>query len=182
MNAGQGPIRHLVNVRKLPRKGRDEAYEADAEARERIARHLGVPLVHRFRGDAEVVPWRGEGVRVTGRISADMAQECVVTTDLVDTRVDEAFDALFVPEGSSLAPRNEKDAQLMVDPEGDDPPEAFAGDMLDLGAVWMEFLALAVDPFPRKPGAELEHGREDDRISPFAALAGLAANTNDRDR
>ena len=175
------PISHRVNVRKLPRKGRDEAFEADAEARERIARHLDVLAVHGFEADAEIVPWRGEGVRVSGRVTADLTQTCVVTADPIETHVDEPFDALFVPEGSPLAPRMEGDAQLVVDAEGDDPPETFAGDVLDLGAVWIEFLTLAVDPFPRTPGAELEQPVSDEEPSPFAALAALAANANARD-
>lgn len=174
-----GPIRHVVNVRTLPRKGRDEAFEADAEARERLARHLDVRGVDAFAAEAEVMPWRSDGVRIAGRLRATLQQDCVVTLDPLSVEVDEPFEALFVPEGSPLAPRREGDAQLLVDAEGDDPPETFEGDTLDLGAVWTEFLTLAVDPYPRKEGAGIEAGEGEEKPSPFAALAALKpANSN----
>lgn len=167
------PIRHVVNVRNMPRRGRDEAFEADGEARERIARHLDVRAVDAFSAQAEVTRWRGDGVRVRGRVRAQLQQDCVVTLEPMVSEVDEPFDALFVPETSPLAPQREGDAQLVVDAEGEDPPETFAGDTLDLGEVWMEFLALAVDPFPRLPDAELHAQRDEADPSPFAALAAL---------
>ena len=175
------PIRHPVNVRTLPNKGRVETFEADADARRSIAAFLDVDDVEEFTADAEVTRWRSDGVRVAGRLRARLQQTCVVTLEPLSVDVDEAFEALFVPEDSPLASRDDGVVQMMVDAEGEDPPETFAGDTLDLGAVWMEFLALAVDPFPRKPGAAFEAETDEAEPSPFAALAvlkGKAANSN----
>ena len=54
------------------------------------------------------------------------------------------------------------------------PPPATLAD-IDLGALASEFLALALDPYPRKPGVEFEAPAVDDADeSPFDALAELA--------
>jgi hypothetical protein len=46
--------------------------------------------------------------------------------------------------------------------------------MLDLGEAAAEQLALALDPYPRKPDARLLGAAEDPPGFPFAALAPLA--------
>jgi hypothetical protein len=58
-----------------------------------------------------------------------------------------------------------------VDSE-EEGPEIHTGDHFDLGEFLVQQLSLAMDPFPRKPGAESlveTYGRGAD-ISPFAAL------------
>ena len=46
---------------------------------------------------------------------------------------------------------------------------------IDLGGLAGEFLALGLDPYPRKPDASFDLGEpEPERDSPFAALSGLA--------
>ena len=45
--------------------------------------------------------------------------------------------------------------------------------MIDLGAVALEFLVLACDPYPRKPGvhfSDVSIGEKEQDPSPFAAL------------
>lgn len=42
---------------------------------------------------------------------------------------------------------------------GGDAPETFSGDFIDVGALAEEFFGLAIDPYPRKPGAELSSGK-----------------------
>jgi uncharacterized metal-binding protein YceD (DUF177 family) len=61
--------------------------------------------------------------------------------------------------------------------ETDDPPDPIIAGRIDLGALVTEFLALSLDPYPRKPGVEFEDAptAPDDRLeeSPFAKLAAL---------
>ena len=62
-----------------------------------------------------------------------------------------------------------------VDIAADDPPDPLVNGAVDLAAVVAEFLALAVDPYPRKPGAvfspPVEPGGQGS--SPFAELEKL---------
>jgi uncharacterized metal-binding protein YceD (DUF177 family) len=62
---------------------------------------------------------------------------------------------------------------MAVDPEADDPPDVLEDDVIDVAAYLVEHLALEIDPFPRKPGAEFEPPPEERPTSPFAVLQGL---------
>jgi uncharacterized metal-binding protein YceD (DUF177 family) len=64
----------------------------------------------------------------------------------------------------------------------EDPPEVAVGGRIDLGEIAVVHLALALDPYPRAPGAafdakawgvEPEKDEKPTTVSPFAALAKL---------
>ena len=99
-------------------------------------------------------------VEAEGVLRAQVTETCVVSLDPFSHDVQEAFTVHFVPSGA----------------EDDDPdPEAVdqipcAGGAADLGEAAVEQLALALDPFPRKPGAALPDEASEDTPSPFAAL------------
>ena len=128
--------------------------------------------------DVEVSRWKRDGVRIKGHVRADIVQTCVVTLDPVESRIDRSFEALFVPENSKLTRRETiENGEMMVDPEGPDAPETFAGDTIDVGPVCEEFIVLAIDPYPRKEGAIFETETDynpvpEDRSSPFSELEG----------
>ncbi|TPW31900.1 YceD family protein [Pararhizobium mangrovi] len=150
------------------------ASEAD---RARLADEWGVLGVERLDAELTVRRWRRDGIRVEGRVTGDLMQECVVTLDPVKTRLDETIEALFVPQGS----RNAGDApgsegEIVVDPEAPDPPETFSGDALDLADVAREFAALGIDPYPHVEDVAFTDHVEDEageEESPFAALRQL---------
>jgi uncharacterized metal-binding protein YceD (DUF177 family) len=121
----------------------------------------------------EVIPVSG-GLSVEGHVVADVVQTCVVSLVPVDEHIDETFSVRFVDDPARL---NKPDTEVVVDANMDDPPELLIGPTLDLGALAEEYFALAINPYPRAPGAELPPeaddagGRSD---SPFALLASLA--------
>ena len=45
--------------------------------------------------------------------------------------------------------------------EAEEPPDAIVDGKIDLGALAAEFLALGLDPYPRKPGASFESSELD---------------------
>jgi hypothetical protein len=92
-------------------------------------------------------------VKVVGSVRAVVEQPCVVTLDPVRQTIEEPVHALFVPEGSKLARFDQGgDGEVIVDPDGPDLPETFAGDTIDVGAAAAEFAAMAIDHYPRKDG------------------------------
>ena len=99
-------------------------------------------------------------VEAEGVLRARVTETCVVSLDPFSHDVEETFTVHFVPPGA----------------EDDNPdPEAvdqipYAGGAADLGEAAVEQLALALDPFPRKPGATLPDEATEDTSSPFAAL------------
>ena len=68
-------------------------------------------------------------------------------------------------------------------PRWTDPPEPIENGMIDLGRLATDVLYLAIDPYPRKPGAvfEPEVTAADPEDHPFAALKGAAARCRGND-
>ena len=91
---------------------------------------------------------------------------------------DEPILIRYVSADDAAAPKPARPgAEIQVDPDAD-PPDVLSGRMIDLASVALEHMALAIDPYPRAPGAELppgsEESQEEGRESPFSVLAKLA--------
>lgn len=170
-------ISFRVNVLRLPRKGMPVRIEADAAQCAALAAAHDLAQVRALQAELTVVAWKRDGVRVTGRVTADIVQNCVVTLDPIEARIDEPLDGVFVPEGSRLSRPERYDAgELVLDAEGSDLPELFTGDEIDVGQFVEEHFALAIDPYPRRGGVELPAAGQDDdqRRGPlFDKLRGL---------
>jgi uncharacterized metal-binding protein YceD (DUF177 family) len=161
--AAPSPVSFRVHVSRLPKKGMEVVIEADEAQREALARLHGLEAVERFTAPHGITAWKRGGVRVTGRIGADIVQQCVVTLDPVPARVDEEVAATFLPEGSRLArPTFSAEGEILLDAEGEDGPETFSGDTIDVGQLAEEFFALGIDPYPRKAGVAIAAPAEDD--------------------
>lgn len=155
----ESAIAFPVHVARLPKSGMRVTIEADAGQRAALAAAHDLLAVERFVARLEVTAWKKGGVRVAGRVEAGVVQECVVTLEPVSATVDEAVAATFLPEGSRLAvPVYSAEGEILLDPEGDDSPELFAGDTVNVGKLAEEFFALGIDPYPRKQGVSLDTG------------------------
>jgi uncharacterized metal-binding protein YceD (DUF177 family) len=170
------PISHPVSVARLPQRGMPVKLAATESECEALAREHGLIEVKSFTADLMVAKWRRDGVKVTGTVTAEIVQACSITLEPLDVRVENQVEAVYVPEHSKLA-RVQADAngEIVLDPDGPDAPETFAGDHLDVGQVAEEFFGLGIDPYPRKPGAELppvlDSDKEPAKVSAFAKLA-----------
>ncbi|MCT4656761.1 MAG: DUF177 domain-containing protein [Cohaesibacter sp.] len=180
--ASRKPVLSLpVQVLRLKSLGETVKGQADEAMLEMLAERLNILKVHSFEVDSRVFKWKKNGVRIEGRVSGDVEQACVVTLKPVAEKVDETFEVILVPQGSPFARRANDEAtggELIVDPEGEDPPEEFTGDEIDVGSYAEEFFALGLNDYPRHDGAEFsghveDDGSEDESENPFAALAGL---------
>ncbi|WP_117194109.1 YceD family protein [Rhizobium terrae] len=173
----QPPFSYPVKVGHVSANAVTVRLEADPREREGLAKLWRVVSVGSLKAELQIARWKKDGVRLKGRVEADIVQSCVVTLEPVESRIDEEFEQIFVPEGSKLARVIANDtAEMVLDPEGPDLPETFSGDTIDAGAVVAEFAALAIDPYPRKPGVEFADHLEGDadeksgRPNPFAVL------------
>jgi uncharacterized metal-binding protein YceD (DUF177 family) len=134
-----------------------------------LARRYAILRVASVTAEVSLRPAEGGRTRLTGRLVAEVTQPCVVSLEPVDQRVDVPLDLVILPEGE--APTDD-------DPESPDEIES-AEDRIDLGEVLAEQLALALDPYPRAPGATLPAEVTEPeapapaptRLNPFAALA-----------
>ena len=160
-----------VAVHDVPETGRSIALVADERTRAAIAKLAGLRSLPRLEAHFEVARHGRDGLRVTGRVAATVGQTCVVTLEPIETDLVEEIDLVFAPPT----------APVIVDEEGAkvevtsvDAPEPLIGGTVDLGAIATEFLILAIDPYPRKPGAVFEQQAvEGQPDRPFAALEAL---------
>jgi hypothetical protein len=175
-----GALSFPVNVKRLPQKGLNIKIEADGRERDALRDFHGLEEVKSFKADLQIVPWKKDGIRVRGRVGADIVQSCVVTLEPVDAEIDAEIDSLFVPQDSRLArlPLDDN-GELVISADGPDIPETFSGDILDAGAIAEEFFELAIDPYPRKvetaSAAPVDMtvgtGETDEKpVNPFASL------------
>jgi len=173
------PLSHPLRVEDIKLRGSHVVVRAQAAELPAIAAHLGLSSVEAL--EARYVATRsGDKVKLEGTIFAMLHQTCIVSLDPfpVDLEVPVRLD--FAPEEESriAARRAEADEHGKIDVEvqlnEDDPPEPIVDGLIDLGTVTLEFLALGLDPYPRKPGVSFESGPADAGVeSPFAALAKL---------
>ncbi len=143
-------------VSRLPQKGMPVVIDANERQREALAEAHGLVSVERFHAELHVAPWKRNGVSVSGRVQADITQQCVVTLEPMAAAIDEEIDSVFLPADSKLGRHGfEGGGEIHLDAEGPDSPETFIGDSIDVGALAEEFFGLAIDPYPRNPGAAL---------------------------
>jgi hypothetical protein len=145
---------------------------AGPEERAAVARALDLVDLTCLQANLVVRPWL-DGLEIEGRVDARATRICGVSLDPFEVDIDEPLRIRVLPPGSPNAPRADSH-EITVDLDAEDPPDEADGDVVDLGAYVVETLALALDPFPRKPGAVFEAPEEKPSISPFAALARLS--------
>lgn len=158
----------------VDRLGHDERtydIEANPSEREALTRRMGVLALDKLSATVILRRKAGNLVRVRGRLQADVVQACVVSLEPVPAHLEEEFELVYAPE-------DQRDpAEVVVDMDVEDPPEVIVDGVIDIGEATAEHLALALDPFPRAPGAQFEGGEEEPesppKANPFASLAGL---------
>ncbi len=151
----KSPVSFIARVARLPKKGMPIVIDANEAQRQRLAAVHGLESVERFVAEMLVAPWKRNGVRVDGRVEADVTQACVVTLEPLAAHIDEPVSAIFLPEDSRLGREGfGEGGEIVLSVDGPDSPETFDGESIDVGALAEEFFGLAIDPYPRKPGAE----------------------------
>jgi uncharacterized metal-binding protein YceD (DUF177 family) len=167
-------FRRLIAVAKVGESGLVQKVAAGANDFSRIASYLDLARIDALSAEMTLTRWRAKGIRVSGKLKAVVTQTCVVTLDPLPARIEAEFERRFLP-AETPAKGHADQRDVIVDPEGEDPPEPLDRD-IDLGELLIEELALSLDPYPRKPDVEFRAGEEpasEPRKNPFAALAKL---------
>jgi hypothetical protein len=160
-----------LDVTRVPPQGSLEKISAEPSERADLALRFGLPALHGLEAELEASRWRGDGLKIKGRFTADLDQICVVSLDVFRSLLSEEFESYFLPTGASdSAAIEESDA------------EPFANGIIDMGEVVAEAVALALGPYPRKPGVSFADVIEGDDTAgtandpgghPFAGLERL---------
>ncbi|TRD18943.1 YceD family protein [Palleronia caenipelagi] len=120
----------------------------DSDARGAIAEELGLTSLRKLRFEGALRPSGGRDWVLDGQIGATVVQPCSVTLAPVTTRIDEPVTRRYLANWQAQDLPLEQEMPEEVE---DEPMPA----VLDLEAVMIEALSLAVPAFPRAEGVEL---------------------------
>jgi uncharacterized metal-binding protein YceD (DUF177 family) len=112
------------------------------------------------------------GIVAHGHVRGAVVQACVVTDDPIPVTIDEPVALRFVVDDVA------GDGEIELDEDALDTM-LYDGAALDLGEAAAETMALALDPYPRGPGAAAALRAagviSEDEVTPLNAFAGLKA-------
>ena len=154
-------LTRLVPLARIRSDGLAVTVQASPAELAALAGRLAIPAVLELTCSFALRPAPGCVIEATGLLRARVVRTCVISIEDFEARVEEVFSLHFVPAGTETDD---------PDPESvDESP--YDGDVLDLGEAAAEQLALALDPYPRAPGAELPEQQDSEAAAhPFAAL------------
>jgi uncharacterized metal-binding protein YceD (DUF177 family) len=159
-----------VKVDTIGVEPRHMAIEAEPEERAALARRFGLVAIDRLAAEADVAR-KGAAVIASGRVTAAVTQSCVASGEPVEAAIDEPFEVEFRPTPAADAEEEVELGKSELD------VVFFDGGAVDLGEAAAETVALALDPYPRAPGAaealKAAGVKSEEEAGPFGALAGL---------
>lgn len=152
-----------VAVDRIGPAGLDITVEANATECAALARRMDLPAIRSLSCRYHLAQDTARTLVARGHLVARIVQTCIVSLEDFATTVEERFTVHCVPEGHESE-----------DPDPETPDEiTYVDGTLDLGEAVAEQLALALDPYPRAPGAELPEIDTDSDAHQFAALGAL---------
>jgi uncharacterized metal-binding protein YceD (DUF177 family) len=170
-----------LRVADLP-KGRTLSFDIapDAPARAALAEALGIMTLRKLSFRGTLAPLGRHDWRLSADLGATAVQACVATLEPVTTRIDTTVERRYLSDMPTTAELDatSEDGIEMTEDENSEP----LGEIIDLGSVLHEALALALPDYPRAEGAASAAAQaappgaaplRDADLKPFAGLAGL---------
>ncbi len=164
------PVTHLYDFGSLSQAGAAVHIVLKPDALEKLAQWAGVKAVDSFTADFALQKLSQNRFSFDLHWSADVVQSCVVTLEPVKSHLSGELKREL---NLVRRPRRGLPEPEMPLPELDeDGPEEIESPVYDLAMPLLEDFALAIDPYPRKPGVMFESPAIDAEKpeSPFAAL------------
>jgi len=168
----QAEFSHIMVVEQLGEEETSKDLQANPAERSALAKRFSLLALDSMRASLRIRRVRGGVVQVRGVFSADVVQACVVTLEPVPAHIEESILLLYAPEEGPAE-------SAVVVPAEEAVPEPLVGGVIDLGEAVAQQLALALDTYPRVPGAGFEgqfggadSGSREETATrrPFAAL------------
>jgi uncharacterized metal-binding protein YceD (DUF177 family) len=147
--AAAPPLGWTTDVTDVPANGMEVKRVATDEERAAVAKTLELLSCDQLTATYRVRRGAGEGYNVRGKFTADVIQACVVTLAPVYDTINQEFAVEFHPASALV-----DDAIGATDLDSEVDMEPIDGTTLSIGRVIFEELAAALNPYPRRPGAE----------------------------
>jgi uncharacterized metal-binding protein YceD (DUF177 family) len=165
-------------LEKLSSDGREECFNLSTEFLKELEGRFQVLSLDFFKGEFLIVPIK-KSFRLSVTYKAAVSQACVVTATPVVDEIEESFDVRieFAVEPENLGMDEET---LMNEEDTEYVPDG----VVDVGDIISQYLATALNPFPRIEGAEfsgvgakglhvLSEAEDKETRNPFAVLKKL---------
>lgn len=177
-----------VEAERIGPEGYRLTVEATETERTALARRFGILRVNSLTAEVTLRPDARPGFfRMAGQLAAQIEQACVVSLEPVQEEVKLDFTRLYAQpdliETQPVPDPDDEDLADWLDPEADDPPDSLVDGKIDAGEAIAEELALGMNPYPRRPDAEVPAAykafpEDGEKITPFAQLAQLKSGKN----
>jgi hypothetical protein len=172
---------HPIEVDAVPEQGLDVTISADAATRKALAEVDGLAVIDRLDADFHVARRGLAQFNVSGTVYGHITQISVVSLEPFETDIVEEVDVDFAdPTTDEFAAAHAAALVGAPDAPGRDPPDPIIDGIIDLGSLAAEFLALGLDPYPRKQGEEFAPIASDqkDVPKPFDVLRKLTDSSS----
>ncbi len=184
--ATQPEFSYFVNCESLKDADKIFDIEADEVERDALARRFDLLSLETLKARAIVSRGAGDLINLTCEMSADITQECTVSSKTLKNNINCRFERSFSPTaevhfGSEKEPEGEGEyTSPGTEEEIPEPPDPLVNGGFDLGETVAEQLSLEIDPFPRSPEANFDgfstperEGDDEGKSNPFAVLEQL---------
>jgi uncharacterized metal-binding protein YceD (DUF177 family) len=175
------PFTAPLDLAAVPDHGTELAIRPTEAERAAIAEWLGIVGVDSLTATGLVSRKGQDQYLYEASFEAEIVQACVITLDPVRSHISGNFRRIFRLLPKSAARRR----KAVVEPPGvfdlfggdEDEPELLDSPIVDLAAALLEEVSLALDPYPKSPGASFEAppAAAAPVESPFAVLEKLKA-------
>ncbi len=187
---------HFVDANTIDTKPKDMDIHTPSVNFNALCRRLGLDEIKDIK--ARVTLKRNDVskvIHVKGKITANVNQLCVVTSEPVEEYVEEEFEAWFSEPNEAVSftkakrerlKAKEREEQPILE-EFDDPEQIIDG-KIDLGELIIQNLSLALNPYPRCKdaranfGEPIEDAPEGTYNNPFAALKDWKAKEKEKNK
>ncbi len=167
-------LSRILEIERIVQDDVDLEIDATEEERRAIAKRLDVQAVERLSARMRIkLVGDGPVIQVNGRYSAKVVQSCVISLEELENEIEEPFAVQFAAIG-------EVDFEQDFNIADADPPEPLTEDRIDLGELVVQHLAVALDPYPQKSGAQrpdwcdgADTTEDSGTENPFSVLAAL---------
>jgi uncharacterized metal-binding protein YceD (DUF177 family) len=151
-----------IEISRLPEGGTEMAIVATPAECAELARRFSLLALDRVEAALRLEWVAGRLLRLEAVLSAEVVQACVVTLEPVRSQIEDRFVLLYGPAAETSDVMMREDEEVL---------EPIVDGRIDLGEAVAQQLSLAIDPFPRAPGAAAPSVPGEGMASPFAALA-----------
>jgi uncharacterized metal-binding protein YceD (DUF177 family) len=160
------------DLSSVSRAGSEEAFEVPEAACQVIAETYEVDGIEDFTARFRLTRLSKNEYALEGHFAVTILQTCIVTLKPLHTVAEQDFKRRYDIAPHHAARREVSSANVELESED---RETLHGTSLDLVRPLLEELSLAIDPYPRIPGAALERSSKEQSAeeSPFAVLRAL---------